>query len=138
MRTPSSFSSKGAGLLARSLVLASLLGGASAGCTAAGVGFSQIHAVQLADMNGDGLPGIVTGKRRWAHGPTTDEEPMADPVLFWFELRRYGRGGGTFVRHLIDSDSGVGTQFFTGQANADGKLDIVTANRHGVFVFTQK
>ena len=43
-----------------------------------------------------------------------------------------------FVQHLVDSDSGVGTQFFTGKANADGKPDIVTANKHGVFVFTQK
>jgi hypothetical protein len=38
----------------------------------------------------------------------------------------------------IDNDSGVGTQFFAGKVNADGKPDIVIANKHGVFVFTQK
>ena len=105
---------------------------------AAGAGFSQIHAVQLADINGDGLLDIVTGKRRWAHGPAKDDEPMADPVLCWFELQRDGKGGARYVKHLIDADSGVGTQFFTGKVNQDGKPDIVIANKHGVFVFTQK
>ncbi len=28
---------------------------------------SQTHAIQLADMNGDGLLDFVTGKRYWAH-----------------------------------------------------------------------
>jgi hypothetical protein len=63
---------------------------------------------------------------------------MADPVLCWFELRRNDQGGASFVQHLIDSDSGIGTQFLVGKANADGKPDIVTANKRGVFVFTQK
>ena len=101
-------------------------------------GFSQLHAVQLADVNGDGLLDIVTGKRRWAHGPKGDDEPMADPVLFWFELVRDGKGGAKYVPHQIDRESGVGTQFWTGKLNQDGKPDIVTANKYGVFVFTQK
>lgn len=105
---------------------------------AAGAGFSQIHAVQLADINGDGLLDIVTGKRRWAHGPAKDDEPMADPVLCWFELSRDGKGGASYTKHLIDADSGVGTQFFTGKVNQDNKPDIVIGNKHGVFVFTQK
>ena len=42
-----------------------------------GIVFSQPHAIELADMNGDGLKDIVTGKRFWAHGPTGDPEPNA-------------------------------------------------------------
>lgn len=103
-----------------------------------GVIFSQIHAMQIADINGDGLPDIVCGKRRWAHGTKGDVEPMADPVLYWFELKRDGKGGAQFIPHLIDNDSGVGTQFWTGDINGDGKVDIVVANKKGVFVFTQK
>jgi len=103
-----------------------------------GKGFSQIHAVELQDMNGDGLPDIICGKRRWAHGIKGDDEPNADPVLYWFELNRDGKGGASFVPRRIDNDSGVGTQFFTGKVNQDNKPDIVIANKHGVFVFTQK
>src|ERR1041385_5798290 len=45
-----------------------------------GVAFSQPHALTLADVDGNGLPDVITGKRRWAHGPTGDVEPMATPV----------------------------------------------------------
>ena len=103
-----------------------------------GKGFSQIHAVELRDMNGDGLPDIICGKRRWAHGIKGDDEPNADPVLYWFELNRDAAGAASFVPRRIDSDSGVGTQFFAGKVNQDNKPDIVIANKHGVFVFTQK
>ena len=34
--------------------------------------FSQTHSLVLADITGDGLPGFVTGKRWWAHGPNGD------------------------------------------------------------------
>jgi len=71
-----------------------------------GVKFSQLHAMQLADINNDGVMDVVTGKRRWAHGPLKDDEPMAEPVLFWFEIKRDGNGGADFVPHLIDNDSG--------------------------------
>ena len=101
-------------------------------------GFSQIHAIQLIDINGDGLKDIVCGKRRWAHGVKGDDEPNADPVLCWFELRRDGHGGASYVKHIIDKDSGVGTQFWAGPLTKDGQPDLVISNKHGVFVFTQK
>ncbi len=103
-----------------------------------GVNFSQVHAIELVDVNGDGLKDIVCGKRRWAHGTKGDVDPNDDPVLYWFELKRDGKGGASYVPHLIDADSGVGTQFWTGDLNKDGKTDVVVANKHGVFVFTQK
>ena len=37
--------------------------------------FSQTHGLCLADMDGDGLPDLVTGKRWWAHGGA---DPGAD------------------------------------------------------------
>ena len=39
--------------------------------------FSQTHALEQADINGDGLPDFVTGKRWWAHGPKGDVDPGA-------------------------------------------------------------
>ncbi len=103
-----------------------------------GVKFSQLHAMQLADIDGDGVMDVVTGKRRWAHGPNKDDEPMADPVLYWFQIKRLADGQVDFVPHLIDNDSGVGTQVTPGDVNADKKMDVVVSNKKGVFVFLQK
>jgi hypothetical protein len=102
-----------------------------------GVVFSQPHALDLVDMNGDGLKDIVTGKRFWAHGPGGDAEPNATPVLYWFELKREG-GKGSYVAHLIDDNSGIGTQVVAGDVNGDKKPDVVVGNKRGAFVFLRK
>jgi len=99
--------------------------------------FSQSHALVLADINGDGVMDIVTGKRFWAHGPTGDVQPGDPCVLYWFELRR-NEGNVQWIRHLIDSNSGVGTQFEVVDVNGDGPPDIVVANKKGVFLFLQE
>jgi hypothetical protein len=102
-----------------------------------GVQFSQPHAVVLADLDGDGLKDIVTGKRAWAHGTKGDPEPNAAAVLYWFRLTREGSTV-RYEPHLIDDASGVGTQFTVTDVNGDKQLDIVVANKRGVFVFRQK
>jgi FG-GAP-like repeat len=102
-----------------------------------GVVFSQLHAVDLIDVNGDGLKDIVTGKRFWAHGPSGDVEPNAAPVLYWFELKREGEKA-NYVAHLIDDASGVGTQVIAGDLNGDKKPDVVVGNKRGAFVFLRK
>ena len=100
-----------------------------------GVAFSQPHALDLADLDGDGLKDIVVGKRLWAHGPKGDVEPNEAPVLYWFQLKRDAKGGATFVPHLIDNKSGVGVQVTTKDINADGRPDILTVSKLGAFVF---
>ena len=102
-----------------------------------GVQFSQPHAVVLADIDGDGLLDIITGKRAWAHGTKGDPEPNAPAVLYWFRLVRDGNTV-RYEPHLIDDASGVGTQFTVTDVNGDGRPDIIIANKRGVFVFRQK
>jgi hypothetical protein len=96
---------------------------------------SQMHSLDLADIRGDGLKGFVTGKRYWAHGPEGDKEPAAPAVLYWFELRRDKQAGVQFIPHMIDDNSGVGTQVIAKDLNGDGVPDIIVGNKKGVFVF---
>lgn len=98
--------------------------------------YSQTHALCLADINGDGLPDFVTGKRWWAHG---GRDPGGnEPAVFcWYELSRED-GEPKWTRHQFDHDSGPGTQFELADVNGDKLLDVVTANKKGVHLFLQE
>ncbi|MEX2672621.1 MAG: VCBS repeat-containing protein [Phycisphaeraceae bacterium] len=102
-----------------------------------GLAISQLHAIELADMNGDGVKEIVTGKRWWAHGGN-DPGGDAPAVLYYFALERHENGEVTWVPHEIDDDSGVGTQLVVGDVSGNGLMDVVIGNKKGTFVHLQK
>lgn len=115
-----------------------------------GVVFSQPHSVALADIDGDGLKDIVTGKRFWAHGQDGPDPQSNEPaVLYWFKLVRGPDHTAEFVPHLIDTNSGVGTEVTVGKicvwnTNGSGQVYgarlpfIVVGNKKGTFVFLQE
>ncbi|MFN3189473.1 MAG: PVC-type heme-binding CxxCH protein [Aureliella sp.] len=102
-----------------------------------GVCFSQLHAVEYQDIDGDGFKDIVTGKRYWAHGPSGDADPSGAPVVYWFRHTVDKSGAVDWEPHKIDDASGVGTEVHVADLNGDDRLDVVTANKKGTYVHTQ-
>lgn len=98
--------------------------------------FSELHSVVMKDVNNDGLPDLITGKRFFSHqghGPGG----MEPAFVYWFELLKDGKGKPVWVRHLIDDNSGVGIQFEAMDINKDGLLDFAIGNKNGVYYFEQ-
>ena len=105
-----------------------------------GIGFSEPHAMQFADMDGDGLADIVVGKN-WLSFPydQNDPDPRGTPVLYVLKLVRDASppqaGQAHFVPYLVDNVFGVGRQVTVGHLNGDGIVDICVASKVGLALF---
>ncbi len=96
---------------------------------------SQMHSVGMGDLDGDGVPEFVTGKNWRAHplgyGDPGDDDPAY--IAYW----TVGPGG-SFERHDIDDDSGVGRTIAIEDLDGDDRPEIVISNKKGLFVFHQR
>jgi len=102
------------------------------------VTMTEMHASLAADIDGDGVPDYVTGKRSMSHlDGYTDADPYGAPALYWFRTVRNPKapGGAEFVPELIHNRSGVGSQFSAADLNKDGAMDIITSGVRGTFIF---
>src|SRR4029079_19478055 len=102
------------------------------------VTFTEPHGSTFADMDGDGIPDFIVGKRFWSHlenynGP----DPYGAAVLYVYRTVRNPKaeGGAEFVPELVHNRSGVGSQFVVTDMNGDGSPDIVTSCVKGTFIF---
>jgi hypothetical protein len=99
--------------------------------------FTEPHSTEFADIDGNGIPDMVTGKRSMSHFGYTDPDPFGADVLYVFKAIRNKNapGGAEFVPELIHNRSGVGSHFAIADLNGDGTPDIVTATIHGTFIY---
>lgn len=105
---------------------------------AGGVTFSELHGTNFADMDGDGIPDFVAGKRYFSHLDTNiDPDPRGAPVLYWYKTvrNRNAPGGAKLLPQLVDTHSGVGSDVLPVDLNHDGVMDIVTSTRFGTFIY---
>ena len=98
--------------------------------------FTELHAIELVDMDGDGVKDIVTGKRWFSHGMEYPENDHDDPaVMAWFKTVRKPGGAVEFVPHIINNYAGLGTQIKVADMNNDKRPDVLTAARKGAYIF---
>ena len=86
-----------------------------------------MHALEMTDMDGDGVKDIVTGSRIGTHG-------AAGSGVFWIGLRRQGATV-NFIPHVMDTVSGIGVQLAVGDIGNDGRPGLLVVNKYGIFAY---
>ncbi len=109
--------------------------------------YSQFHTLALGDLNGDGKPDLITGKRLFAHHGS-DIGAFEPLYAFWYDIQ-----GGKFQRHVLSfnhlpfyPDEGglnpppndvvsVGMKLNIADMDTDGRNDVIIAGKGGLYVF---
>lgn len=95
---------------------------------------AQYHDLWLVDIDGDGQPELVTGKRYRAHcgNDPGDNDPCG---LYYYKINK-----GQFVRYVIDfgeagEGSGAGIYMWIEDITGNGYPDIVAPGKDGLYLF---
>ncbi len=108
--------------------------------------FGGFHTMAMGDLNGDGRPDLVTGKRLYPHHgrDISAYEPL---FVFWYDIQ-----GGAFERHILAYNHlpwypgrfnlhpapnyaiGVGMKLNIADMDRDGDNDVVLAGKGGLYI----
>ncbi len=105
--------------------------------------FSQSHALALIDLDGDGVPELVTGKRYRGH--SGNDPGSYDPNVVYayrlptqpaFQTGSGSKGDAQFSRFALslNGTATIGTQVIAADFDHDGDIDVATAGKLGVHV----
>lgn len=95
---------------------------------------AQYHDMQWVDIDGDGQPELVTGKRHRAHNGR-DPGEWDDYGIYYFKWN-----GETFSKQIIaygpmGETTGCGIHFATADLRGTGRLDVIAPGKDGLWIF---
>ncbi len=95
--------------------------------------YSQVHVLDLVDLNGDGKLELLAGKRNRGH--SGNDPGSYDPLAIYYYTIDTTKGEFTRYPISLGGTAGAGTQFIVQDLDGDGDLDIATAGKTGVHLF---
>ncbi len=97
--------------------------------------YSQPHTLAWADLDADGSPELITGKRYFAHNGK-DPGGMEMPCLYYYKWNNKTR---EFTRHTIEEGHvGCGLQLVVEDIDGDDRVDIGVAGKSGTYLLLAK
>lgn len=97
--------------------------------------FSQAHALAWEDIDGDGKPELITGKRYYAH---SGKDPGAnDPITV--QYYKWNKESLTWSKRLISEapagmGPGIGLQIRVADLDGNGRPDVITPGKSGTHI----